>query len=176
VSSTPHYGLPCIVTTRARVALNRVEQARRGRTHDLCITMVRKASLGGATNRTFRVSRGSERSPDSESVRRELSTSGLGSKFDPHKCDFTGRGGGPLPEVLPVPSGMRCGRDGRHELCRIVVCLRTLHRTPGLLKSCRYCSCSQTALVRARAPKPLLLRGVHVDACYGGFNVSGTRF
>jgi hypothetical protein len=44
-----------------------------------------------------------------------------------------GSGCGPLSEVLPVLSGVRCSRDRRHELCIIVVRLRTLQRMPGLL-------------------------------------------
>jgi hypothetical protein len=43
---------------------------------------------GGATNRKFDVSRGSEWSPDSESALRELSKSGLASHFAPRTCDF----------------------------------------------------------------------------------------
>ena len=85
-----------------------------------------------AKNLIFRVSCGGKRSPDSESPRREISKSGVASHFGPQKCDFTGRGGGPLPEVLTVSCGMRCFRNERQELCITVVRLRTLHHTPGL--------------------------------------------
>jgi hypothetical protein len=78
---------------------SRFAQARRGRMHDVCITMVRNASPPGpGGNGKCRVSRGSEQSPDSEPVRRALSKSGLASGFGPQKCDFTSRGGGPPPE------------------------------------------------------------------------------
>jgi hypothetical protein len=43
-----------------------------------------------AKNRKCRVPRGGKRSPDSESVRRELSKSGLPSHAGPQKRDFTG--------------------------------------------------------------------------------------
>jgi hypothetical protein len=46
----------------------------------------------------FRVSRAGTRSPDPESVRRELSKSGLASHFGQQTCGFASRGGGPLPE------------------------------------------------------------------------------
>jgi hypothetical protein len=42
----------------------------------------------GAKNRKFRVSRGSERSPDSDSAHRELSNGGVASKFGTQKRDF----------------------------------------------------------------------------------------
>jgi hypothetical protein len=51
-------------------------------------------SGGGATNLKFRVSHGSERSPDSGSARRELSNSGLASQVGTQKCDFTSNFGG----------------------------------------------------------------------------------
>jgi hypothetical protein len=97
-----------------------------------------QGSCGGdGKNRKYRVSCGGKRSPESESARRELSKSGLASHFGTQKCDFTGRGGGPLPEVLTVSSEMRCFRNGRQELWIVVVRLRTLHHTPGLGKEWR---------------------------------------
>jgi hypothetical protein len=52
----------------------------------------------GAKHRHFRVPHGSERSPDSDSPRKALQKSGLGSNSGPQHIDFAGRGGGPLPE------------------------------------------------------------------------------
>jgi hypothetical protein len=65
-----------------------------------------------AKNLEVRVPCGGKRSQDSESLRRELSKSGLASHVGPQKCDFAGRGGGPLPEVLTVPSGIRASEVG----------------------------------------------------------------
>ena len=65
----------------------------------------------GGKNRKFRVPRGGKLSPDSESPRNLLQKSGLASHFGPQKCDFASRGGGPLPEVLTVPSGIRARSD-----------------------------------------------------------------
>jgi hypothetical protein len=62
----------------------------------------------------FRGQRGGKRGPDSEAARRELSKSGLASHVGLQQCDFASRGGGPLPEVLPVLTGIRASGVGGH--------------------------------------------------------------
>jgi hypothetical protein len=114
---------------------------------------------GGQQNSKCRVSGVSERSPDSDSPRKTLQKSGLASHVGPQKCDVASRGGGPLPEVLPVPSDRRFFRNERQELCIIVVRLRTLHHTPGLVIACK---------TPEHTAAPCLLRVLRGCACRVG--------
>jgi hypothetical protein len=66
----------------------------------------------GATNRKCRVPPAGKRSRDSESTCREFSKSSLASHVGSRKRDVAGRGGGPLPEVLPVLSGIHASGAG----------------------------------------------------------------
>jgi hypothetical protein len=73
-----------------------------------------------ATHRKHRVSRAGKRCPDSESVRRELSKSGLASHFRQHKCGFASNSGGGTtagvpkwPRVRPLRCNVRAAdREG----------------------------------------------------------------
>jgi hypothetical protein len=63
-----------------------------------------------ATNRKCRIPCGGKRSPHSESAGRELSKSGLGSKFGPQTCEFTRTSGGGTTAGTPTCSRFRTSR------------------------------------------------------------------
>jgi hypothetical protein len=63
-----------------------------------------------AKSRKCRVSSSGKRSPDSDSLRRELSKSGLASPFGRRKCDFASNSGG---VSCGDPAGVSCGEGGR---------------------------------------------------------------
>jgi hypothetical protein len=62
-------------------------------------------------HRTFRVSRGSEWSPDSESARRELSNSGLASNSGPQKYDCVSNSDGGTTTGAPRWTRVRSRRN-----------------------------------------------------------------
>jgi hypothetical protein len=127
---------------------------------------VRTAFRGGAANQKFSVSRGNAWSPDSESARREPSKSCLASHFGPQKCDFASRAGGPLPEVLRVPSGIRTSLRRAGTCGRMGVSVETGFRRENRAKF----------RVRARAPGPLQMRRARFAVHVGGMFSPGARF
>jgi hypothetical protein len=92
-----------------------------------------------ATRLNFRVSCAGQRSPDSESARRELSKSGLACHVGPQACTFTSHSGGGSTVGAPTWTRVR----PRRTHCTT----ETVSRNPYRLRCSRACKCENMTYV-----------------------------